>query len=187
MVVGDFERPIVLVGMMGAGKSHVGGLLAKTLALDFYDSDRMIEEKAGMSVVDIFENFGEKKFRESEHKTILELLACGPCIVATGGGALLDSRTMTALKARSFMVWVQGSLDVLWERVQRSQSRPLLNCEDGKERLAALFAAREALYAQAHFHVSNDFDNDRTVVSEVIKALSVSLNEDSVQPLDTDV
>ncbi|MCB1650595.1 MAG: shikimate kinase [Alphaproteobacteria bacterium] len=165
----QLDKSIALVGMMGTGKSHIGRLLAQALDVPFCDSDQLVEAKAGMSVADVFERYGEEKFRESEHKTILEVLDGVPCVLATGGGALMDGRTLEALKKHSYMVWLRSNPDVLWTRVSQSQNRPLLNYPDAKDRLVALLAAREPLYAQAAIHVDNNVGDGQAVVAEIIK------------------
>lgn len=174
------DRPIVLVGMMGAGKSHLGWSLAELLGLDYFDSDKVIEEKAGQSIPEIFENYGEGKFRDSEHKTIIELIAKGPCVIATGGGALMDEKTLKALKAQSVMIWLNASIDTLWARVQKSHNRPLLNTQSPKETLEALLESRKVLYSQAHIEVKADGAREEKPLSAIIKALSAHLNGDTV-------
>ena len=165
------NKPIVLVGMMGAGKTHIGGTLADALALEFNDTDHLIEEKAGMSVPEIFEHFGEAKFRESEHKTIIEALDNPPCVLATGGGALMNAKTLEELKQRAVMVWIDVESDVLWSRVKDCKNRPLLQAPDARQRLEDLLEERKALYEQAHIHVQNNKGQASDVVAKIIELL----------------
>lgn len=173
-------RPVVLVGMMGAGKSHIGRELSDALGLKFFDSDKLIEEKAGRSVAEIFENFGEKKFRSAEHNTIIELLESGPCIIATGGGALTNPRTLQTLERESLMVWLDADLETLWQRVQKSQTRPLLYTENPKDRLDELTQARQPLYEHARIHFKVSAQTQQKACELLIKALYEYLNKDSV-------
>jgi shikimate kinase len=171
------SKPIVLIGMMGAGKSHIGSALAQSLDLGFFDSDREIETKAGQSVADIFKNFGEKKFRDAERNTILELMERGPCIIATGGGAVMDDKTRESLLENAIVIWLDAPVETLWERVQKSKTRPLLHTDNPKQRLSDLLVQRKPLYAQAHIRIAV---SARTAQEEVIKALYDFLNKDSV-------
>ncbi len=173
----QLTRPIALVGMMGAGKSHTGFALSEKLGLSFFDSDKVIEEKAGQSVADIFENFGEDKFRDAEHNTIAELLEYGPCIIATGGGALLNDQTRATLLDKAIVVWLDADINTLWMRVQKSQSRPLLYADNPRERLESLLEQRKPIYAQSHIRIDA---GDNVPQTEVIKALYEFLNKDSV-------
>ena len=174
------NTPIVLVGMMGAGKSHLGFALAEKLGLSFKDSDKLIEEKAGQSVSDIFENFGEAKFREAEHNTILELIKQDPAVIATGGGALTNAGTLEALKDGSIMVWLNANLETLWQRVQKSQTRPLLQTENPKEKLQALIEERQSLYSQAHIDLPLGGQDKDADLQALIKALYEYLNPATV-------
>ena len=174
------NRPVVLVGMMGAGKSHLGRSLAKTLDLPFRDSDKIIEEKAGQSVSDIFESFGEPKFREAERNTILELLEQDLSVIATGGGALTNAVTLEALKSRSIMVWLNADIETLWARVQKSQTRPLLQTDDPKQKLESLMQQRESLYSQAHIHLPLKGQNKEDDLQALTKALYEYINPATV-------
>lgn len=180
-ISGHLSKPLVLVGMMGAGKSHIGQELAGILGLNFYDSDKLIEDKAGQSISDIFENFGEAKFRSAEHNTIMELLEQGGrCIIATGGGALTNAKTLEALKKRSVMVWLDADFATLWDRVQKSQTRPLLQTEMPEKKLKNLMQDRVPLYAQAHIRLNISELNQQKTAESLINALYEYLNKDSV-------
>lgn len=171
-------KPVALVGMMGAGKSHIGQQLAQILDVEFYDSDKLIEDKAGMPVTEIFEEFGEEKFRESEKNTILDLLDSGLSVIATGGGALTNAQTLEALKERSIVIWLDTDLETLWERVQKSQTRPLLQTDNPLEKLEALMNTREVLYAQAHIHA--DMKKNACKAADIlVEELYKFLNETS--------
>ena len=167
----NFSKPIALVGMMGAGKSHIGFHLAQKLNLEFFDCDKVIEEKAGMSVPDIFEHFGEQRFRQSERNTIFELTQQGATVIATGGGALENPEILHHLREKSIMVWLDMDLEVLWKRVEGSD-RPLLQVPDAKKRLAQLLEDRRENYAKAHICVSSPYGSADQVVESIIKSLS---------------
>ena len=168
-VLPKISKPIALVGMMGAGKSHIGYMLAEALGLEFYDSDKIIEEKAGMTIPEIFQEFGEPKFRNSEHNTILELVNDGSCVISTGGGALTSPETLKVLLDQSLMVWLNASIGTLWERV-KDTDRPLLQTPNARETLENLLNERKPLYEQAHIQVKSDQDSKHTVQS-ILKAL----------------
>ncbi len=171
------SKPIALVGMMGAGKSHIGSALSQSLDLEFFDSDKEIEDKAGQSVADIFENFGETKFRDAEQNTILELLGRKPCVIATGGGAFVNDEIRAALLDKAIVIWLDADIDTLWQRVQKSKVRPLLHTEDPRARLQTLLEQRNPLYGQAHIHIDT---SGQTRQPDVIKALYEFLNADNV-------
>lgn len=169
-------KPLALVGMMGAGKSHIGAMLAVSLSLPFVDIDGVIEEKAGMAIPEIFENFGEAKFRDVEAKTIRDCIEDGVGVLSTGGGALMREETLGVLKERSVMVWLRADVDLLWDRV-RDSSRPLLQVDDPKAVLADLMHARAPLYRQAHIHIDVT-NNARETMDMIFKALLTRLNLD---------
>lgn len=124
------DRPIALVGMMGAGKSTIGRRLAARLDLPFLDADQEIEMAAGRSVTEIFEEFGEAAFRDGERRVFKRLVQSGPCILATGGGAFLDDEIRRLLNEHCVSVWLNASLDTLVERTSRKDTRPLLKAGD---------------------------------------------------------
>lgn len=174
------STPVVLVGMMGAGKSYLGATLARQLGLPFRDSDKLIEEKAGLPVTDIFADFGEAKFREAERNTIKDVLGQGTSVIATGGGALTSPETLALLKKDSIMIWLDADIETLWQRVQKSQTRPLLKTDDPKDRLATLLAERKNLYNQAHITVKTGLGSQQKDIDALIKGLYEFLNKDTV-------
>ncbi|MCB1682024.1 MAG: shikimate kinase [Alphaproteobacteria bacterium] len=165
------SKPLVLVGMMGSGKSHAGSLLASALSLEHYDSDKLIEKDRGRTISDIFSQDGEAAFRALERQKILHLLSSGPCVISTGGGCVTVPDILSAIRAQAVSVWLRADIDVLYERLKRSKNRPLMDCEDPKERLKTLMAQREALYAQADLIVDDPQAGIDGLVYAVLKAL----------------
>ncbi len=154
-------RPIVLTGMMGAGKTVMGRRLAAHLGLDFVDSDIEIETAAGMAIPDIFARHGEPFFRDRENRVVGRLIGGGPRVVATGGGAFIHPATRAAIKADSFSVWIKADFDVLMRRVRKRSNRPLLRTADPEGTLKRLMAERYPVYAEADLTVeSRDCSHD---------------------------
>ncbi|HVH03551.1 MAG TPA: shikimate kinase [Amaricoccus sp.] len=143
------RRSIVLVGLMGAGKTSVGKRLATLLGVPFTDSDSRIVEAAGMSIPEIFASLGEAAFRDGERRVIARLLAERPGVLATGGGAFVEARTREEIAAHGTSVWLRADLETLWERVRDRPGRPLLQTADPKGTLADLHGKRAPLYALA--------------------------------------
>jgi shikimate kinase len=165
------SRSIVLVGMMGAGKSSVGRRLAAALDIPFRDADTEIEAAAGMSIPDIFATYGEPYFRDGEVRVIGRLLGQGPQVLATGGGAFMNEATRAAIAARGVSIWLKAEFDVLMRRVRRRADRPLLKTADPEATLRALIEARYPTYALADMSiVSRDVPHE-TIVTEVIDRL----------------
>lgn len=148
-------RPIVLVGLMGAGKTSVGKRLAALVGVRFTDSDTAIEAAAGMSVPEIFASLGEPAFRDGERRVIARLLAERPGVLATGGGAFIEPRTRAEVKARGTSVWLRADLDLLWERVRDRPGRPLLQAPDPRAVLEDLARRRSPVYAEADIIVDS--------------------------------
>lgn len=142
-------RPVVLIGLMGAGKTSVGARLAEMLGAPFRDSDAEIEKAANLSVPEIFARYGEPHFREGERKVIRRLLAEGPQVLATGGGAFMNPETRALIAERAVSVWLRASLDLLVHRTAGRTHRPLLNRGDPREILSRLIAERYPTYAEA--------------------------------------
>ena len=142
-------RTLVLVGLMGAGKTSVGKRLALLLGVPFIDSDTEIAEAAGMSIPEIFATLGEPAFRDGERRVIARLLDERPGVLATGGGAFIEPRTRAEIKARATSVWFRADLDLLWDRVRDRPGRPLLQAPDPRAVLADLDRRRAPIYAEA--------------------------------------
>ncbi len=153
----DFQchRTIVLVGMMGAGKTTVGRRLAPRIGLPFFDADQEIEQAAGMSVSELFQAHGEKSFREGEARVIERLLDGPPHILATGGGALTHAETRTLIADKAVSIWLKAELDTLLRRATRRGTRPLLKSGDPRETLNRLLEERTPFYAGADIHIES--------------------------------
>ncbi len=145
----ELKKPIVVVGMMGAGKSAVGKALAARLGVSFLDSDEEIVKAANMSIPEIFDRFGEPFFRDRETQVVERLLAGKPSVLSTGGGAFLAARNREAISEVGVSIWLRADLDLLWERVRHKTTRPLLQTADPKATLKALYDSRVGTYARA--------------------------------------
>jgi shikimate kinase len=166
------DRPIVLVGLMGVGKSTVGRRLARRLGLPFVDSDAAIEDAAGLSPAEVFERYGEQDFRDGERRLVARLVSEGDLqVIATGGGAFVDPRTRELLNARAVTVWLDAPVDILTERTSRRDTRAQLRNGDPKETLERLASERRAAYEQAHIHVKSGVGAHREVVDAIVRAL----------------
>ena len=164
-------RSIVLVGLMGAGKSTVGRRLAGRLGLIFKDADLEIEAAAGLTIPDIFAIYGEPSFRDGEERVIARLLRAGPLVLATGGGAFLREATRARIAESGISVWLKADLDVLMRRVRKRGNRPLLQTEDPEATMRDLMEARHPVYAGSDVVVySREVSHDR-VVQDVLEAL----------------
>lgn len=167
----QLSRPIVLVGMMGVGKSTVGRQLAGLLGLKFIDTDDEIERAADLKIAEIFERFGEDYFRAGERRVISRLIAEGPAVIATGGGAFINDQTRALIKEQCHSVWIDADIDVLVARVSRRNHRPLLIGKDPRIVLTDLFEKRGPIYALADFHVQSDSAPHNRTVDQILKAL----------------
>ncbi|MDR7035367.1 shikimate kinase/shikimate kinase/3-dehydroquinate synthase [Methylobacterium sp. BE186] len=168
-------RSIVLVGLMGAGKSTVGRRLASRLGMIFKDADNEIEAAAGLTIPDIFAIYGEPSFREGEERVISRLIREGPMVLATGGGAFMRDSTRARIAEGGISVWLKADLDVLMRRVRKRGNRPLLQTEDPEETMRQLMEARHPVYGGADVMVlSRDVSHDR-VVQDVLEALDTHL------------
>ena len=166
------ERSIVLVGLMGVGKSTVGRRLARRLDLPFVDSDSAIEDAAGgASAAEVFERFGEASFRDGERRLVARLVDGERRVIATGGGAFVDPRTRQLLKERAITVWLDAPVEVLAERTGRRDTRPLLRDGDRAATLARLDAERRPSYAEADIHVRSGAGPHGEVVDDIIARL----------------
>ena len=166
------ERPLVLVGLMGAGKTTVGRQVAQYMALPFTDADEEIEAVSRMSVADLFAEYGEAEFRSLERRVIERLARSGPGVLATGGGAFVDDRTRALLNGETRTVWLRADLDVLVERTARRKTRPLLRTGDPRAILSRLMDQRYPIYAQAHAAVESTRSHRDTVAARVVAALA---------------
>ena len=166
------QQTIVLVGLMGAGKTTVGRRLARELGLEFLDADAEIEKAAGCTIPEIFENFGEPAFREGEQKVISRMLDDAPHVLATGGGAFMNEETRAAILAKSVSVWLDADIPILLERVSRKNNRPLLKTGDPETILRNLAAERNPIYALADIRVESDGGAHETVVEAIITKLA---------------
>jgi shikimate kinase len=165
-------RSVVLVGMMGAGKSSIGRRLAARLSIPFVDADNEIEVAHRMSIPDIFSTYGEAYFRAGEMRVIARLLDGGPQVLATGGGAFMHADTRAAIAANGVSVWLNADFDVLMRRIKRRQDRPLMRTEDPAETLRALMAERYPVYGQADITIqSREVPHDK-IVDEIVGALA---------------
>ena len=165
------DRPIVLVGLMGVGKSTVGRRLAKRLGLPFVDSDSEIEGAAGLSAAEVFERYGEKDFRDGERRLVARLIEGEMRVIATGGGAFVDARTRELLNERAITIWLDAPVEVLAERTARRDTRPLLRNANPKRTLERLSHERRPSYAEAHIHVRSGDGAHRDVVDTIVRAL----------------
>lgn len=164
-------RSLVLVGLMGAGKSTVGRRLAQSLKLPFRDADHEIETAAGMTIPEIFAIHGEEHFRDGERRVIARLLQDGPIVLATGGGAFMNEETRGRIAEKGISIWLKADLDVLMRRVRKRSTRPLLQNPDPEGTMRRLMEQRHPVYATADVTVdSHEAPHDK-VVTELIKAL----------------
>ena len=164
-------RAIVLVGLMGVGKSTVGRRLATRLRMPFVDADTEIETAAGMTVAEIFERFGEAHFRDGERRVIARLIDGPPAVIATGGGAFVNAETRALILTRALAIWLDADPVVLAERVGRRDTRPLLRGRDALTVLRELAEIRNPLYAEAHIRISSQPAPHESTVAAILKAI----------------
>ena len=162
-------RSIVLVGMMGAGKSSVGRRLASRLGIPFVDADTEIEAAAGMTIPEIFDNHGEPYFRAGEARVIARLLGGGPQVLATGGGSMMDANTRALVRDKGISIWLKADLETLLRRTKRRNDRPLV------EKIKELLPLREPVYSQANIVVQSRDEPHDTIIDEIIAALPKQL------------
>ena len=165
------QGSIVLVGMMGAGKSSIGRRLAARLGIPFADADAEIEQAAGMSIADIFEAHGEPSFRSGEARVIARLLEHGPQVLATGGGAFMNPQTRANIHGKGISVWLKAEHDVLARRLRRRSARPLLKTADPMATLTSLLAKRDPIYGEANLVVVSRDVSHEIIVDEIVTAL----------------
>jgi len=171
-VTGADGMSIVLVGLMGAGKTKIGRLLAQRLGMRFADADDEIVEAAGCSIEEIFESYGETAFRDGERRVVARLLDGEPIVLATGGGAFIDPRTRERIKERGISIWLRAELDVLVQRTSRRGGRPLLKNRDIKATLEGLMAERYSIYAEADIVIDSGWHPVDSTVQRTLDALA---------------
>jgi len=170
------DRPVVLVGLMGVGKSTVGRRLARRLGLDFVDSDSEIEETVGLPWGELFERYGEADYRDGERRLVARLVDGQVRVIATGGGVFVDPETRRLLKERTITVWLDAPVDVLAERTARRDTRPLLKNGDPRATLERLAGVERQACAEAHIHVKSGNGAHRDVVESIVHALQKHLS-----------
>ena len=167
------RRPIVLVGLMGVGKSTIGRRLGARLHLPFVDADSEIERAADCTIAEIFERHGEAAFRDGERRVIARLIDGAPKVIATGGGAFMHPETRALILDSATAVWLDADVDILAERVRRRDDRPLLKDRDAATVLRELAAVRNPIYAEAHLHIRSQPHPHEVTVDTIVKALDV--------------
>ena len=178
-------KPVVLVGIMGAGKTSIGRLLAKKLGVDFFDSDAEIELASGYKVEDFFDLYGENAFREGESKVIHRLLSNPiPHIVSTGGGAYLHPKSCQIIHEKSISMWIRADMETLLKRVCLRNNRPLLNKGDHRDVLSRIMEDQSNKYQEAAIVVDSDADSPRITVNRAITQLCDYLEKREHDPLD---
>jgi shikimate kinase len=169
-------RSIVLVGMMGAGKSSIGRRLAGRLGIPFIDADTEIESAAGMTIPEIFEKHGEPYFRAGEARVIARLLENGPQVLATGGGSIMDPQTRALIGQKGISIWLKADIDVLLKRTKRRNDRPLV------EKIKDLLPVREPIYAQADIIIQSRDEPHETIIDEIMSVLPKRLGLNTEKP-----
>ena len=175
------RRNLVLVGLMGAGKSAIGRLVAQQLGLPFIDTDTEIERVSRMTISELFAAYGEEEFRALETRVIKRLMRSGPRVVSTGGGAFINEKTRRQIERGGVSVWLNADLDVLWERVNKRDHRPLLKTENPKQTLKDLMDKRYPIYALADITVQSRDERKEVIAGEVLAAISDHIGKDRSQ------
>ncbi len=171
------DRPIVLVGLMGAGKSTVGRRLAKWLGLPFVDTDAAIEDATGRPWGEVFERYGEADYRDGERRLVARIVDGEVQVISTGGGVFVDPGTRAMLNDRAITVWLDAPVDVLADRTARRNTRPLLRDGDARQTLEQLSKQEVPCYAEAHIHVKSGGGAHKDVVEAIVKAIETHLDE----------
>jgi shikimate kinase len=171
------ERSVVLIGLMGAGKTAIGRRLATRLGLKFVDADNEIEQAAGKSISDIFADHGEAHFRDGERRVIARLLNEGPQVLATGGGAYMNDETRETISNSGVSVWLKADLKVLMERVVRRDHRPLLKTDNPEDVMKRLMDERYPVYASSDITVKSRDVPHEVIVGEIIDAMAKCLDQ----------
>ncbi len=179
------NRNLIFVGLMGAGKSVIGRLVAQTLGIPFVDTDAEIESVSRMTIAELFSQYGETEFRALETRVIERLLKQGPRVVSTGGGAFINEATRAQIKQGGLSVWLNADLDTLWDRVNRRDHRPLLKTENPRQTLENLMIQRYPIYAEADLTVMSVNIRKELMVNEVLQAIAGLAPLDLAQQGDT--
>ena len=166
------DRPIVLIGLMGVGKSTIGRRLAARLGIDFVDADQEIESAAGQSIAEIFEKYGETHFRDGERRVIARLIEGRAMVIATGGGAFMNENTRALILEKAITVWIDADVSLLAERVSRRDTRPLLSGKDPNAVLTSLAAIRNPVYKLAPIHVRSEIAPAEATVDAILEKLT---------------
>ncbi len=165
------KRALVLVGLMGAGKSVIGKRVATMLRLPFYDSDQEIEKAAQMTITELFEIYGESEFRALEQRVILNLMKKNPLVLATGGGAYINENIRKAIHKNGISIWLKVDLDILMQRVSKHPTRPLLQTANPKETMQKLMEQRYPIYEKANVTINSHKESRHTVAQNVIRSV----------------
>jgi shikimate kinase len=175
------NRNLIFVGLMGAGKSVIGRLVAHTLGIPFIDTDSEIESVSRMTIAELFAQYGETEFRALETRVVERLLKQGPRVVSTGGGAFINEATRAQIKQGGISIWLKADLDVLWDRVNRRDHRPLLKTENPRQTLENLMIQRYPIYEQADLTVISGNVRKDVMVDEVLQAVARLAQEGETQ------
>ncbi|WP_421477466.1 shikimate kinase [Agrobacterium tumefaciens] len=165
-------RNVVFVGLMGAGKSAIGRMVAQHLKVSFIDTDVEIERVSRMTIAELFATYGEEEFRALETRVVKRLLRGGPKVISTGGGAFINDNTRRHITRGSVSLWLKADIEVLWERVNKRDHRPLLKTENPKATLAALMEKRYPIYAEADLTIESRDVRKEIIVTEVLAAIA---------------
>lgn len=165
------NKTIVLIGMMGCGKSHVGKILAEDLGIEFFDTDSLVEQDQGKTISEIFENQGEAFFRALETDKLREVITNNACVVSTGGGIVTTPENLEMIRQNTISIWIKSSVDTILKRLDGDTSRPLLKNDDPKKTLQHLLNSREALYSTADICIDNE-GNIEPVIEEIEQELN---------------
>ncbi|MCO5733649.1 shikimate kinase [Rhizobium sp. SSA_523] len=172
------RRNLIFVGLMGAGKSVIGRLVAQQMGLPFIDTDAEIERVSRMTIPELFEAYGEAEFRALETRVIERLLKSGPRIISTGGGAFINERTRACIQSGGLSVWLRADLDILWERVNKRNNRPLLKTANPRQTLEDLMTQRYPIYAQADLTVESQDIRKEAMAACVMQAVAALAEDD---------
>lgn len=173
------HKSIVLVGLMGAGKSTVGKKLASMVELPFFDADNEIEKVSTMTIPELFEAYGEAEFRDLERRVIARMLESGPIVLATGGGAYMSELTREAIASEGISLWLKAELDVLMARVARKQNRPLLRNDNPRGVMERLMVERHPIYSLADLVVNSRDEKKEIIALEAMEAIAGHLQGDT--------